>query len=405
MASECATLAPFIERRLDCNEPPPGRSEGGSHRSASHGGYPLSRLLDILLSTDKLQRARLAQAGLAMLLLGTGVAAMYYFVWIGAAALMPVLWWSVLTVAGMVTFFVLIRSGWSRRASEASLTVPQMVFALASAAAGYAVIGIGRGAVFPMVMVILMFGMFIATPRQMGWVSLYAVVLFGITMAGMAWLQPEVYVPAVEIGHFLLVLTMVPGVSMLAGRLSRLRQRSRLQRAELAQALSRLREHITRDELTGLINRRHMQELMEQEHKRCVRSGQTFCLAVLDVDNFKPVNEAHGYAVGDAVLRTVAQEALRQVRVSDMLARWGGEEFVLMLSDTRAALARGGLERLHQRVGALRIVHGSAALGVTLSCGLAEHHAGETVAQTLERAERALQDARAQGRNRVVVAA
>jgi len=125
---------------------------------------------------------------------------------------------------------------------------------------------------------------------------------------------------------------------------------------------------------------------------------------VLDIDRFKPVNEAHGYAVGDAVLRAVAQEALRHVRVSDMLARWGGEEFVLMLSDTRAALARGGLERLHEKVGALRIVHGSTAVAITLSGGLAEHHAGETVLQTLERAERALQEAKAHGRDRIVVA-
>jgi diguanylate cyclase (GGDEF)-like protein len=364
----------------------------------------MSRLLDRLLSTEPVQRARLAQAGLAMLLLGSGVLAMIYFVWIGVARAAPVGWWAGITFAGMLVFFVMIRSGWSRRSREPSLSVPQMVFALTSAAAAYALVGAGRGAVFPMVMVILMFGMFVASPGQMRWVSVYAVALFGLTMASLATLSPEVYVPRIEIGHFLLIATMVPGVSLLAARLSRLRHRSRLQRAELAQALSRLREHTTRDELTGLINRRHVQELMEQEHQRCIRSGQTFCLAVMDIDNFKPVNEAHGYAVGDAVLRAVAQEALRHVRVSDVLSRWGGEEFVLMLSDTRAALARGGLERLHQRVAALRILHGPVALGVTLSGGLAEHHAGETVAQTLDRALAALQEAKLQGRDRVVVA-
>jgi diguanylate cyclase (GGDEF)-like protein len=305
----------------------------------------------------------------------------------------------------MAVFFGLIRSGWSRRWREPSLTVPQMLFALSSGAVAYAQLGAGRGAVFPTLMVILMFGMFIASPRQMRWVSAYAVALFGVTMASMAAWRPETYPPEIEFGHFLLVATMVPGVSLLAGRLSGMRHRARLQRAELAQALSRLRENTTRDELTGLINRRHMQAVMEQEHQRCVRSGQTFCLAMLDIDRFKPVNESHGYAVGDAVLRAVAQEALRHVRVSDMLSRWGGEEFLLMLSDTRAALARGGLERLHQRVGALRILHGSAAVGITLSCGLAEHHAGESVLQTLERAERALHEAKSQGRDRVVVAA
>ena len=364
----------------------------------------MSRLLDLLLSTDPVQRTRLAQAGLALLMLGAGVAAMHYFVWAGVAPLEPVLWWSGVTLGGMGLFFGLIRSGWSRRCPEPSLTVSQMVFALTSGAVAYTLLGEGRGAVFPMVMVVMMFGMFIASPRQVRWVSAYAVLLFGAAMALMAVMQPAVYAWRIELGHFLLVATMMPGVSLLAARLARLRQRARQQRAELAQALARLRENTTRDELTGLINRRHMQELMAQEHQRCIRSGQSFCLAVLDIDGFKPVNASHGYAVGDAVMRAIAQEALRHVRVSDALSRWESDDFVLMLGDTRAALARGGLERLRQKVGALRILHGAVAVEVTLSCGLAEHHAGEAVDHTLGRAYRALQDAKAQGRDRIAVA-
>jgi diguanylate cyclase (GGDEF)-like protein len=364
----------------------------------------LSRLVDALLTTDPVQRVRLAQAGLAMLVMGTGVAAMHYFVWVGVAAAQPVLWWSALTLAGMVVFFGLIRGGWSRAWAEPSLTVPQMLFALTSGAVAYTLLGAGRGAVFPVVMVVLMFGMFVVSPRQMRWLSVYAVLLFGAVMAFMVVRFPRDYPLAIEVGHFLLVATMMPAMSLLASRLSHMRQRSRLQRAELAQALARLREHTTRDELTGLINKRHMQVLMDQEHQRCIRSGQSFCLAVMDIDRFKPVNEAHGYSVGDAVLRAVAQEAQRHVRVSDTLSRWGGEEFVLMMGDTRATLARGGLERLHQKVEALRILHGTAAVGITLSAGLAEHHAGENVVQTLERAERALHEAKAQGAGRIVVA-
>ena len=364
----------------------------------------MSCLLDVLLTTDPVQRVRLAQAGTAALLLAVGVLGMHYFVWIGVAPAVPVLVWSLFGLAGMVGFFVLIRSGWSRRFHDPGLTVAQMLYALACGAVGYALLGAGRGAVFPVVMVVLMLGMFVATPGQMRAVSIYAVLLFGATMAVMAVRQPQVYPWAIELGHFLLVAVMMPAVSLLAGRLSHIRQRSRLQRADLAQALSRLRENTTRDELTGLINRRHMDTVMAQEHQRCIRSGQSFCLAMLDVDRFKPVNQEHGYAVGDAVLRAVAQEALRHVRVSDVLARWGGEEFVLMLSDTRAALARGGLERLHQKVAALRILNGPAAVSVTLSGGLAEHRPGESVAQTLARAEQALADAKAQGHNHVVVA-
>lgn len=361
-------------------------------------------LVDALLTHDPRQRERLSQALLAMGLLATGVFAMHYFVATGHADAALVWWWSGITLAGMAVFFVLIRSGASRRWREPSLTVPQMLFALSSGAVAYALLGAGRGAVFPVVMTILMFGLFVATPAQMRGVSVYAVALFGAVMAGCAWTMPARYPPAIELGHFLLVATMMPAVSILAGRLSLIRQRSRQHRAELALALGRLREQSTRDELTGLINRRHMDELIEQEHQRCVRSGQSFCLAVLDIDHLRGVNEAHGHSAGDAVLRALAQEAGHHVRVSDVLSRQGGDEFVLMMSDTRAALARGGLERLHEKMSAVRVPHGAGTLAVTLSGGLAQHHAGETVAQTLDRAQAARAEAKAQGGNRIVVA-
>lgn len=363
------------------------------------------RLNEHQFGTEPAQRRRLVQAALALLMLAPGLLGGLYFVAIGEAAATPMAVWAGVTLAGMVVFFQLIRSGWSRRYADPTLTVAQILFALTSGAVAYALLGGGRGAVFPVVMVALMFGMFIASPLQMRWVSAYAVLLFGATMALMAVWQPAVYAWPVELGHFLAVATMMPAVSVLAARLCHMRQRSRQQRAELAQALSQLREHATRCELTGLLNRRQMEALMAQEHQRCVRSGQTFCLALLDIDRFKPVNQTHGYAVGDAVLRALAQEAQRHVRVCDALARWEGDAFMLMLTDSRAGLVRAGVERLCQKVAALRILHGGEALGVTLSAGLAEHLAGETVAKTLARAESALQEAQAQGPGRVVAAA
>jgi diguanylate cyclase (GGDEF)-like protein len=361
-------------------------------------------LVDALLTHDPRQRERLSQALLAMGLLAAGVVAMHYFVHTGEADAAAVWLWSAVTLAGMAGFFVLIRSGYSRRWREPSLTVPQMLFALTSGAVAYALLGPGRGAVFPVVMTILMFGLFVATPRQMRWVSVYAVVLFGVVMLWRATGQPQRYPPAIEAGHFLLVATMMPAVSILAARLSELRQRSRAHRAELAQALARLREQTTRDELTGLVNRRHLAELLEQEHQRCIRSGQTFCVAVLDIDHLRSVNEEHGHTVGDALLRAVAGEAARHVRVADVLARQAGDEFVLLMSDTRAALARGGVERLHDRLSAVRVQHGAAPVAVSFSGGLAEHHAGETVAQTMDRAYAARDEAKAQGGGRVLLA-
>jgi diguanylate cyclase (GGDEF)-like protein len=360
------------------------------------------RMADVLLTTDPVQRLRLAQAGLAMLLMATGVIAMHYFVAVGSAPAAAVWAWTVASLAGMLVFFALIRSGWSCRWQDPSLTLAQMLYAITSGAVAYALVGEGRGGVFPIVMVILAFGLFQLRPRQVNGVGLFAVALFGVVMALMAWRRPEVYVPRVELGHFLMIATMMPAMSLLAGRLSRMRDRLRRQKADLAKAVVRIRELATRDALTGLPNRRHMLELMEQEHRRCVRSGHTFCLAMFDIDHFRDVNDRHGHAGGDELLRTLARELLAVMRLSDVLARWGGEEFVMMLSDSRAALARGGVERLRERVLQLRFELNGLPVAVTVSAGLAEHHAGETVAQTLERADKALQEAKAQGRNRVV---
>ncbi len=364
----------------------------------------MSLFTDILLTREAAQRLRLSQTLLAAAVMVVSVVVMQFFVWSGVVAWLPALLWSAVNVLGMGAFYAAIRLGATRQRADPALTAPQMLFAVTSSAAAYALGGPARGGVFPVLMLVMVFGVFVLTPRRMAAVAAYTVVLFAAVMAVMVNRQPDQYLLAVEVGHFVMLAAVLAAGAVLSVRITRLRQQSRQHRCELAQALLRLREGSTREELTGLVNKRHMLTLMEQEHQRCIRSGQTFCLAVLDIDNFKPINEAHGYAVGDAVLRAVAEEAQRQVRAADVLSRWAEDDFVLMLSDSRAALARGGLERLHDRVSALRILHGQQALSVTLSAGLAEHHAGESVAQTLARAERALAEARTQGRGRVVVA-
>ena len=361
-----------------------------------------SRLADALLTTDPAQRVRLVQAGLALLMMAAGVTGMQVAVAAGVAPARPVAWWTALSVAGGLGAFALIRSGWTRRFADPSIAVPQMLYALACAAAAYAIVGPARGGVFPIVMVILMFGLFAATPQQMRAVSVYTVALFGLTMALMAWRRPAVYAPAVEALHFVMVATMVPAVSILAERLCLLRQRMRQQRSDLRQALVRIEELATRDALTGLINRRHMEELLLQEHQRSVRAGHPFCLAVMDVDRLKAFNALHGHAAGDAALCAIASETLAALRLSDRVARWGGQKFLLLLPDTRAALARAGLERVRERLATAP--GGDGVPRLTVSIGLTEHRAGEDVTQALERADQAVYEAKAQGRDRVVVA-
>ena len=362
------------------------------------------RLLDALLTRDPDRRARLSHSLLAMSTMAAGIVAMQYFVWIGAARALPVAVWTGCAFAGMAAFYALIRSGVTARLADPSISAIQMGYAMACCAGAYALLGPARGGVFPIAMVALMYGMFRSSARQMAAVCAFGVVAFGAAMALSAWLDPARYPPAVEAGHFLMIVTMVPVASILAARLSRLRWRLVHQRAELRAALERIRQLATRDELTGLINRRHMSELMEQEHQRCIRSGHTFCIAVLEIDDFK----AHAAQLGEdgeaRLLRAVAAEGAQLVRVADVLAHWGGERFLLLMSDTRAPLARGGLDRLRESLAGVRVFVGAPSLHLTLSAGLAEHHAGETVEQTVARAEAALREAVRQGDSRVVVA-
>ncbi len=379
-------------------EPAP-RDRISAHRSARE------RLGDALFTSDPAQRIRLQQALLAMLLMAVSAGVFVYAAQVAGTATAYVAAWTLLSLGGLVAMFAAIRSGWSRRFADPSLTLAQMLFAVTSGAVAYAMAGPVRGATFAVLMVILMFGMFQLRPRAVAGVSLYALATFGAVMAWQAVQQPQVFAPAVEVGHFLMLVAMLPAVSLLSARLARLRERSRRQRRDIAQALVRIQELATRDELTGLVNRRHMNHLLDRERQRGVRSGRGFSLAVVDIDHFKAINDHYGHAVGDEVLRTFAQHAPQALRGTDIVARWGGDEFVLLLPEAALSAARIGVERLRGRIAATPMAHLSAVpIRVTVSVGLVEHIAGESVTQTLERGDQALYEAKAQGRNRTVVA-
>jgi diguanylate cyclase len=366
---------------------------------------PWHRLGDLLFTSDPRRRPGLQQASLAMALMTLSSAVLVYAARVAGAPPAYVVAWVVVSLGGMALMWALIRSDVTRGWRDPQLTVPQMLFAITSAAVAYALCGPLRGVTIPVVMVVLMFGMFRLRTRTVGAVSLYALVAFGAAMAAMATNQPQVFVPAVEVGHFAMLAAMLPAVSILAGRLARLRSRDRRQRNDLTKALSRIQQLATRDELTGLVNRRHMSLLLEQERERGARSGRLFSLAMLDIDHFKAINDHYGHAVGDEVMQSLARQMPQALRSTDVVARWGGEEFVVLLPESALGTARVGLERLRGRVAATPMAHLSGVpIRITISAGLAEHIAGESVQQTLERADRALYEAKSQGRNRTVIA-
>ena len=170
---------------------------------------------------------------------------------------------------------------------------------------------------------------------------------------------------------------------------------------KLEQALQIINELAIRDELTGTHNRRHLIELIETERERTARLGHLFCLCLLDIDFFKRINDSYGHSAGDTVLREFAQTVQRQIRDTDSFGRYGGEEFLLMLPETRRDEACSLAERVRISVEKM----GFAAmpdLATTVSIGVAEFRLGESIAETVARADEALYLAKSGGRNRVV---
>jgi len=193
----------------------------------------------------------------------------------------------------------------------------------------------------------------------------------------------------------------------LALRVGALIRRKHLSDALRASVDDGLRLAVT-DPLTGLHNRRYAMPHLAHMADLARTGGKRIAVMLLDLDRFKQVNDTYGHAAGDAVLVEVAARLRQNLRPGDLLARFGGEEFLVALPDTTLPDARRAAERLRQVVEArpVRLVSGTA-IRVTLSVGLAvgatDGRKGEEVAGLLERADRALLAAKAEGRNQVTV--
>ncbi len=172
-------------------------------------------------------------------------------------------------------------------------------------------------------------------------------------------------------------------------------------RREMEEELKRL---ATVDPLTGALNRRSFNELFARSLKQTLRQRSALCLAVLDLDHFKIINDVQGHQAGDDALRQFSQMCLREARSTDIFARFGGEEFVLVLPDTDIEGARIILQRLLDGAGRLSMWGARGAFNCQVSAGVAALREGDTLDTLLQRADRALYMAKDKGRNRVEVA-
>ncbi|MCP5015343.1 MAG: GGDEF domain-containing protein [Ketobacter sp.] len=158
------------------------------------------------------------------------------------------------------------------------------------------------------------------------------------------------------------------------------------------------------DGLTGAGNRISLDSILSREVDQANRYGHPLSVLILDLDYFKHINDTFGHAVGDHVLRNIANAIKATCRNADMTFRYGGEEFVVLLNKTDVAGAKIGAERVRRIIENLDICLGDASIPVTTSIGVASLCHGESREGLLKRADKALYGAKANGRNRVVVA-
>jgi two-component system cell cycle response regulator len=158
------------------------------------------------------------------------------------------------------------------------------------------------------------------------------------------------------------------------------------------------------DSLTGLMNRRAFAASMARELARCERHHYPLSLALLDIDHFKQINDSRGHPAGDRVIAKVGELLRTHVRLSDLAARWGGEEFVVAYTSTDFGGARIAAERLRQAIEGIEICSDAGdRIAVTVSMGLASLHSNEGLSSLVDRADKAMYVSKNAGRNRVSV--
>ncbi len=170
----------------------------------------------------------------------------------------------------------------------------------------------------------------------------------------------------------------------------------------LRRLMEQVREMAVKDSLTEIYNRRGFFELAEKEEQRFLRYGGSLHAIMVDIDRFKHINDTHGHRAGDRVLVVAANRCLKQLRSSDLIGRWGGEEFVILLPEIDFDGAELTAQRLREIVAASPIETPDGAIDVTLSAGVATFDAScKNLGDLLSHADKALYEAKRRGRNQV----
>ena len=307
----------------------------------------------------------------------------------------------ILLLVIIIILYIVFRTGLNLWMSDPSLTSIQMCVACLVVMYGIYYANEVRGLFFSMYILILLFGIFRLYTRQFLFVSAFALLTYGADIVLLNIFRSQYIHLKIECFQWLGLAIVLISVSFIGGNISSIRRELSVSRKKLQSSLTVIREMAIHDDLTGFYNRHHLMDLIDSENNRSVRTGSVFSLVMMDIDKFKNINDTYGHQIGDQVLRTFAAIIRSILRKTDFCGRYGGEEFLIVLTQTNIQAAKVFAERI------CNCIENSffSCLGpdsrVTVSIGLTEYRMQEDIEKTISRADELLYKAKNGGRNRV----
>jgi diguanylate cyclase len=358
----------------------------------------------------RLKRLRLAMLSwiiaIVMAACAWGLGLLYMKAWEFATAVL------VITSVMLLSEYA-VRRGWNLQFKDPSLTLPLILFSVGIALWVVSRTGDARGIMLMIFIMSMMFGMFHLDRRQYTAVAVVAVGGYLVIFLAEWWTgtcERCFNIGLLELAVFGLVMFWM---AYIGSYVSQLRRKLNERNADLQTLNERLTFLAGHDDLTGLPNRRRILDSVQQAGRRARDSNHAFCLAMLDLDRFKKINDSLGHAAGDEVLVEFARRANRELRGEDTLSRvdpsmddmgrFGGEEFLAILQDTDLEGAHRAAERLRKAINSEPFVTHVGPVNCTVSIGLARYRPPEPLRNTLTRADQALYRAKKAGRDRVMV--
>ena len=301
-------------------------------------------------------------------------------------------------------FYALVRSGWSARTADPGLARTQLLLGVGVMFVAYPFLGPAAPTMVIVMSSHIVYSMFGMPPRAVWRLVAVSLAALAGTMSACHLAMPERYPVGTQLSAFLYALLVVPLIALLAGRVSAMTSRLQRQQEQLQQALAEVQALASRDELTRVHNRHHMTRLLGDQRRVHRQQRKAMSLALIDIDHFKRINDLQGHNTGDEVLRRFATLAQEQLRATDLVARWGGEEFLIGLPHTPRADALEVIERLQRALADPARAGMPAGLAVSFSAGVIEMRDDETLEAAVERADQAMYAAKRSGRARCVPA-